>query len=122
MKVDKNYEVLKKCVYDENATRYYDIFRGGFVWTDETPGQSENKIWLGYGVLVEIIAYRASLTAGKPRLEFEEYWYELKSVCPSWPGFREERIYGKIVRDYKAVKLKEDRCLKGDNYLDDEDI
>ena len=122
MNIDKDYKVLRICIYDENATRFYDLFRGGFVWSDETPGFTNGCLPLNYGLLVEIIAYRASLTAGKPRIEFEEHWNTLKSVCPSWPGFREERIYGQIERDYKAVKIKEDRCLKSEELFDDDDI
>lgn len=114
MKINKDYTVLRKCNYDENATRSYDIFRGGFIWSDEFPSYLKNNFPLSCGLLVEIIVYRASLTARNPRIEFEEYWNTLKAICPSWPGFREERIYGQIERDFKAVKIKEDRCLRSD--------
>jgi hypothetical protein len=121
MKKEKDYKVLRSCIYDENATRSYDIMRGGFIWSDEFPnnGKDHDMLMSSIGLLVEIIAYRASLTAGKSRIEFEEEWNTLKIACPSWPGFREERIYGKIERDYKAVEKKEERCFRSDDFLND---
>lgn len=117
-------KVLNGCVYDENATRSYDIMRGGFIWSDELPGSKKNQKMFVRGIflLAKVIAYRASLTARNPRNEFEEEWSTLKSVYPSWPGFREERIYGQIERDYEAVKKKEERCFRSDDFLNDKDV
>jgi hypothetical protein len=36
----------------------------------------------------------------------------LQAALPSWPGFRDERVFGSVERDLKAVKLKEDRCFE----------
>jgi hypothetical protein len=101
--------ILKDCVHDPNALRHYDLMRGGFVWSDEMPSEARLAAIL---LLAKVIAYRASLTLGKPRQEFEGEWNDLKEAVPTWPGFREERISDNLVkRDLMAEDKKTDRCI-----------
>lgn len=114
MNEDQVLAVLKDCEFFEGAERRYDVMRGGFVWSDEMPsrGSGLKENIMAIHVLARVIAYRASLTTGSPNEECRVEWEELRRILPNWPGFREERIYGQVKRDLKAVKLKEEKCLK----------
>lgn len=105
-------QILKDCVYDPNAVRRYDLMRGGFVWSDEMPANTFKEKVQGILLLAKVIAYRASLTLGEPRQEFESEWNDLKETIPAWPGFREERIHNnQIKRDLMAEDKKTERCI-----------
>ena len=82
---------------------------GGLSWSDEYPSGNEIGVAMH---LRKVIAYRASLSFGEPRAEFERDWAELKSNVPTWPGFREDRIYGLGARLLKIHKYKERKILK----------
>ena len=107
-------EILSGLIYDPEATRSYDIMRGGFVWSDEVPCREKEyaKFLKSIFLLSKVIAYRASLTLSEPREEFKGSWDELFKEVPEWPGFRPERCEGVNIRDLKAVKLKEAKGLK----------
>ena len=108
-------EVLGECEYSPDADRFYDILRGGLVWDDELPDREADraKHLRGIRMLVGVIAHRSDLTLGNSRPErgYEADWNKLKEIFPDWPGFREERIYGKIERTLRAIRKKEDRVL-----------
>ena len=105
--------LLSGCRYDPDAERIYDIMRGGFLWRDELPARDSDEYGKAASLLTPITAYRASLSQGEPRKEYEREWRELKSKLPSWPGFREERIYAhQVRRDIRAIRLKEHRYLQ----------
>ena len=114
MPIDRNAakKILANCVYNPAARHRYDILRGGFVWEDEAPEIDSDNFRKVIPILAPVIAYRASLTLGQPRSELQSYWEELQAILPSWPGFREERVFGSVERDLKAVKLKENRCYR----------
>ena len=103
--------ILADCRYDPGAGRLYDIMRGGFVWKDELPPPGSRHHLVAFPTLARVIAYRASLTLGRPIADYEADWKTLQAVVPSWPGFREDRIHGAVERDLRAAKLKEERCL-----------
>ena len=103
--------ILGACEYDPAADRTYDIMRGAFLWEDELPPRSSKDFPRAIFILARVIAYRASLTLGQPNPEYESEWAELREAVPSWPGFRQERIFGSVERDLRAAKLREDRCL-----------
>ena len=112
------YEFLKECRYDPEAASTYDIMAGGLVWSDEAPSPESGGSALRAAVyLRKVIAYRASLSLGEPRTELEEDWNELKKHVPDWPGFKDERIYGRAQRLLKIHKYKEAKLLNG-NGLD----
>jgi hypothetical protein len=109
------YELLKKCQFDPQAASTYDVMAGGLVWNDDTPSCE------GYGgalraaiYLRSVIAYRASLSLEDPRKELEKDWNELRKQVPTWPGFRNERIYGDAQRLLRIHKYKEAKLQNGD--------
>ena len=93
MDADYVKSVLSDCSCDEDAKRYYDVLRGGFVWTDELPGRERRSEFLGATFqLADVIAYRASLSLGQEANEkWTQAWNQLKEILPNWPGFRQER-------------------------------
>ena len=103
--------ILGDRAFNPEARRFYDCFRGGFMWDDEFPERGKDDFRLAIPILAHVIAYRASLTLGEPALRWESAWHELRAILPSWPGFREERICGAVERDLRAAKLREDRCF-----------
>jgi len=112
------YELLKKCRFDPEAASTYDVMAGGLVWNDEAPSSEGCGGALRAGLyLRNVIAYRASLSLEAPRKEFENDWNELKKEVPTWPGFRDERIYGHAQRLLRVHKYKEAKLLNG-NGLD----
>lgn len=129
MNDDTFYDLLKHCEFDPNATRHFDAFIACFIWSDEVPAPSiadeVRPMIILLPKLREIGAYRASLSLNSPRVEYEHQWNELKKNVPTWPGFREERIYGEIERRLKIYHYQVIRNLrKGgqmDHLLDDTD-
>ena len=105
---------MQSIAYDPRAKRYYDIMRGGFVWTDELPDpDTDGEAFVeALTFLYRAIAYRASISLGAPDVELEVGWRKVEQELPNWPGFRKERRLGQVQRDLKAVKLREERCLR----------
>jgi hypothetical protein len=114
MNIEEAPTILLHCHYQEDATHSYDVMRGGFVWKDEMPDQDRDRKGFVQAIflLSKVIAYRASLTLGDPRAEYADEWNALKRLVPSWPEFREERIYGRIERELRIVKRREEQCLE----------
>ena len=105
-------DLLAACEHDAAAACQYDAMAGGLVWSDEVPSPGDHASNLRASVhLRPVIAYRASLTIGEPRVELEGDWNELRQLLPSWPGFREERIHGPAERLLKIHKYKEAKLL-----------
>jgi hypothetical protein len=98
---------LRNALWDPNAERYYNVWSGGFYWTDEKLREAgsvcrEQDNW-GHRV---IIGYRASLIKGNPRYELKEAWDYLQKECPDWPGFRPERISSELAADLEQANQK----------------
>jgi len=105
-------ELLVACQYNSAAVCTYDVMAGGLLWDDEVPGARDRASNLRASVyLRSVIAYRASLSLNAPRVEPENDWKELKRLLPSWPGFRDDRIYGAAQRLLKIHKYKEAKLL-----------
>jgi hypothetical protein len=101
-------ELLAACQYNSAAASTYDVMAGGLIWDDEVPSPVDRASNLRASVyLRSVIAYRASLSLNAPRVELENDWKELKRLLPSWPGFRDDRIYGQAQRLLKIHKYKE---------------
>lgn len=118
---DNYYEMLKRCELDPCATPRFEAFTAGFCWSDEAPASSivgENSRMVILFRLREVFVYRASLSLNSPRVEFEHKWNELKNNVPTWPGFREERIYGEIQRLLKIYHYQYSRSLRKGGQLD----
>jgi len=104
--------LLAACEHDPAAACQYDVMAGGLVWSDEVPSPGDHAPNLRSSVhLRSVIAYRASLTLGQPRVELESDWNELRQLLPNWPGFREERVHGPAERLLKIHKYKEAKLL-----------
>jgi hypothetical protein len=105
-------DLLAACQYNSAAACQYDIMAGGLIWDDEVPKSVDRPSNLRASVyLRSVIAYRASLSLGAPRVELESDWNELKQLMPNWPGFRDDRIFGKAQRLLKIHKYKEAKLL-----------
>lgn len=105
-------ERLKDCQYNPDAKATYDLMAGGLLWSDEGSPNETHGALRACLYLRGVIAYRASLSQGEPRIELEEDWNALKAAVPGWPGFREDRVYGHGQRLLRIHKYKEARALK----------
>lgn len=89
---DNAIDMLRRARWSADATRSFEIFSGGFHWSDECLSDVaricvESDNWS----FRYVMAYRASLIRGTPRDELREPWDQLRIECPEWPGFRPER-------------------------------
>jgi len=85
-------DLLDAARYDPHAQRAYDGLSGSFRWTDEFPDAflleaNRQDNWS----FRDLLAYRASLTRGRPDVRLQPIWYQVQRACPNWPGFRFER-------------------------------
>ena len=85
--------------YDPNATRSPHLQAGGFVWSDETPDLCTRN---GFPVsitrfMIALISYRSTLMRGAPHDPFTPYWSAFQKCCPTWPGFRSERVAQELI-------------------------
>mgnify|MGYP000942298163 CR=1 FL=1 len=105
-------ELLRMCRFDPEAVSTYDVFAGGLIWADEIP-DLPRLVWFRVSLhLRDVIAYRASLSLGEPRIELENEWNQLKREVPDWPGFREDRILGRARRLLMVHKYEEAECFR----------
>lgn len=121
MNNDNFYELLKRCEFDPSAARGFEVFTAGFMWSDEVPAASIVGETLRPIIMIrlqKVFLYRTSLSFISPRVEFEHNWNELKKNVPTWPGFREERIYGEIQRLLKIHHYQLNRGLRKGGQLD----
>ena len=110
-------EALRQCVRQPDATPAYDLFAGGLMWTDEAPAmETDRDLHLACRLhLRAAIAYRGSLTRGKPVEDCRPAWDRLKRDVPDWPGFAEERIHDEewrrwLRREHAALRLMSRKC------------
>jgi hypothetical protein len=80
---------LRGLIYDPNATKYFELMSGGFIWSDEKP-RDYDDVAAGYAFRF-LIGFRASIIGGKPREDLRFVWDAVRAACPEWPGFRPER-------------------------------
>lgn len=107
-------DVLGECRYRPDAKHSYDILRGGLVWDDELPDPDYDldRFVRSISLLARVINHRASLTLGETNPKYEEEWNALRSILLEWPGFRKDRIYGRVERELRVIKRRETRCLE----------
>lgn len=119
MNIDRVIEILSDCEYSPKAEFHYDLWRGAFIWDDELPESKDGDgaYLKALMSLDKVYAYRSSLTNCKPIDRFEADWNALKEKLPNWPGFREDRIYGKVERKLKAVQKNDSERI--DNCIND---
>ena len=74
------------------AMPFYDGLSGALIWTDEWPDVTVGSLQVTeVGLLRLLLAYRGSLIAGAPILEWSACWNDAQRAAPSWPGFRRRR-------------------------------
>ena len=78
--------ILQAAQFDPQATRMYEVFSGGFYWSDERLHLATENYAFRY-----VIGYRASISEGASREGLRAAWDQLLGECPDWPGFRPER-------------------------------
>jgi hypothetical protein len=84
--------LLRQASFDPAAVRNYNVFDGGFRWSDEFPsGFFDQVIRLDYWLDRYLAAHRASLILGKEDHRFRSIWQEVQREVPGWPGLRAER-------------------------------
>jgi hypothetical protein len=85
---------LRRSRYDAAAKPGLELISGSFIWGDELQDLIEFVAHCrGKGCLRywEPIGFRTSVIRGTPDERWRRGWEELRQVCPTWPGFREER-------------------------------
>jgi hypothetical protein len=71
----------------------YDLSSGCLNWDDEHyPAFAALCKSLECDAHTALFAYRTSLIEGRPREEFRPAWDEVRERCPTWIGFRPERM------------------------------
>ena len=84
--------LLDALTADPAATAKYEWLSGGLVWSEELPqDQAARRIVTRSDEFKYVLAYRASLTIGKERVEFRPHWEQIQSHAPRWPGLRADR-------------------------------
>jgi hypothetical protein len=84
---------LRADTFDPGAQLGYELLSGALFWSDEHFAEfvavcrAKNCAFGQYP-----FAYRTSLIENKPRIEMLFAWEELMHRCPSWIGFRPERV------------------------------
>jgi hypothetical protein len=101
---------LRGLKYDPNATRSFELMSGGFLWSDERPGDYDD-VAAGYAFRL-LIGFRASLICGKPREELRFVWDALRAGNPDWPGFRAERLDTALVEELDSENGRAMRRLE----------
>jgi hypothetical protein len=85
--------LFRAAQYDAAATRSFEWLAGGFMWSDEgwRPIHDASHAHGLLRIPRALLAYRASLSLGTPRLGFAPVWATLEAAVPDWPGFRPDR-------------------------------
>ena len=94
---------LNKLTYDPQASELFELLGGSIYWSDEYP-QEEGLTTRGAAILIfhKLIDYRTSIIFGNPIDEYAEIWRKAFELCPTWPGFREERCSEKLLPRVRA--------------------
>lgn len=96
--------------YDPDATYFYELMSGAFLWSDELPKVSSDlgrDFYDDHYVFRFLLAHRHDLTLDEPpRDDFDgnAIWQQVKKHAPNWPGLQEKRYTGRIVKRLKAAK------------------
>ena len=100
--------ILNCMQLDEDATYFYDMMAGGFVWSDEFPDiRSEKwKIFRQGLVFRYLIALRRQITLEYEGMGIHPLWLQVVQEAPNWPGLIIERRTGRIVKRLKAAERK----------------
>ena len=108
--------------FDPEASRGFDVFAGGFVWTDEWSPALEEACRRASAVefadfFRQVVGYRASVIRGDADEKLFPCWKALERLCPEWPGFRPERCSGALLADLERTNDLE--LAKFERDLDD---
>ncbi len=92
---------------DLNATRGYDLFAGGFKYSDEVPRDlwcSEEHVLPLVTLLRQLWGYRASLIEGQPRNDLQVVWEAVRTWSPNWAGFSQDRCSCDLTAELQLVR------------------
>jgi hypothetical protein len=101
-------QILDQMEFDESASYYYEIMSGGFLWSDEFPDINSDE-WKDFGhdfIYRYLLALRRDVMLKHKERELHPLWQQVLTEAPNWPGLREERLTGRIVRRLKAAIRK----------------
>ena len=101
---DTAIDVLREAVWDQDATRHFEMMSGGFMWSDEGwRDVARMCVRLDNWAFRYVLGYRASLIRESPRHELVAPWEQLLESCPDWPGFREDRCAPELRTELDAT-------------------
>ena len=84
--------LLAQARFDPDAKRGYDLFAGGFFWSDEFPaGYMEMCVDLDDWSHRMLINHRTEVILCLEVKRFQELWADVERALPDWPGLRPER-------------------------------
>jgi hypothetical protein len=85
---------LNATTRQEDADWSYDVFSGGFKFSDEIPDdvqESPDLLLPLVTLLRQLWAHRMSLIEGSPRPDLAPTWELARRLAPRWVGFSPER-------------------------------
>jgi hypothetical protein len=105
--------VLREACWDPDATHSFEIMSGGFRWSDERLEDAASAcMQAGSWAFRSLLGYRASLIRGVPREELRAAWDQLLRECPSWPGFRPERLSPALAAELDRESRRSRICVR----------
>lgn len=104
--------ILKQAAYDPEANREYDLFAGGFCWSDEfPPAYWDACTRLGH-VNRYLIGHRVTRILGQNDDRFLPIWQAVEQAVPMWPGLRPERRSTALAKDLLAQYRRDEKSLR----------
>ena len=121
----KAIQILNNMEFDENATYFYEVMSGGFLWSDEFPDIASDE-WKNFEhdfIYRYLLALRREVMLWTKDKEKHPLWKQVLSEAPQWPGLKQERLSGRIVKRLKAaIRLSNYEIEKAFNEADEEDL
>jgi hypothetical protein len=101
---------LRRTRYNPTARPDLELVSGSLIWEDEFADYVEfvarcrAESCLCYW---EPVGFRTSVIRGSPKEGLRRGWDQLRTVCPDWPGFREERYDEALRADLERQEAEE---------------
>ena len=102
---DQALEILDNLDHDPNATYFYELMSGAFLWSDDFPDDTTDdwRIVHEGSTYRYLLALRREVTLGRTSRENHPIWVQVTAKAPNWPGLRQDRLAGRIVSRLKAA-------------------
>ena len=104
----KAIQILNNMEFDKDATYFFEVMSGGFLWSDEFP-DSESSDWKDFQhdyIYRYLLALRRQIMLEREGKQQHPLWIQVTTKAPNWPGLRHERLTGRIVRRLRAAIRK----------------